>query len=192
MASRDAISSVRKRAVVQLGRTLEWGSRGRGFKSRQPEIMMVPLNKMKRAAIVAIALSAIASQVYAQQKQSVTLNPAALLNSFSLISEGCVVADRKGSWQQDKPSRSKENEFIRNRGIEEYGKWHLGIDNRYSPRSKAHYKFPFGDFGAVHRCGLLAVEARAKQYGYRDIEAAAIQLLTDLESARPRAQKHVD
>ena len=37
MASRDAISSVRKRAVVQLGRTLEWGSRGRGFKSRQPD-----------------------------------------------------------------------------------------------------------------------------------------------------------
>ena len=27
----------RDRAVVQLGRTLEWGSRGRGFKSRQPD-----------------------------------------------------------------------------------------------------------------------------------------------------------
>ena len=26
-----------QRAVVQLGRTLEWGSRGRGFKSRRPE-----------------------------------------------------------------------------------------------------------------------------------------------------------
>ena len=25
------------RAVVQLGRTLEWGSRGRGFESRRPE-----------------------------------------------------------------------------------------------------------------------------------------------------------
>src|SRR5207253_5414938 len=29
----------RNRAVVQLGRTLEWGSRGRGFKSRRPEIL---------------------------------------------------------------------------------------------------------------------------------------------------------
>src|SRR5437588_10753339 len=28
----------RNRAVVQLGRTLEWGSRGRGFKSRRPEV----------------------------------------------------------------------------------------------------------------------------------------------------------
>ena len=26
------------RAVVELGRTLEWGSRGRGFKSRRPEV----------------------------------------------------------------------------------------------------------------------------------------------------------
>ena len=34
----DLVNSSRpNRAVVQLGRTLEWGSRGRGFKSRQPE-----------------------------------------------------------------------------------------------------------------------------------------------------------
>ena len=26
------------RAVVQLGRTLEWGSRGRGFESRRPDV----------------------------------------------------------------------------------------------------------------------------------------------------------
>ena len=26
-----------RRAVVQLGRTLEWGSRGRGFESRRPD-----------------------------------------------------------------------------------------------------------------------------------------------------------
>ena len=28
----------RNRAVVQLGRTLEWGSRGRGFESRRPDV----------------------------------------------------------------------------------------------------------------------------------------------------------
>ena len=27
------------RAVVQLGRTLEWGSRGRGFESRRPDVL---------------------------------------------------------------------------------------------------------------------------------------------------------
>ena len=30
------------RAVVQLGRTLEWGSRGRGFESRQPDKVFSP------------------------------------------------------------------------------------------------------------------------------------------------------
>ena len=33
----DSLSQ--QRAVVQLGRTLEWGSRGRGFESRQPDII---------------------------------------------------------------------------------------------------------------------------------------------------------
>ena len=28
------------RAVVQLGRTLEWGSRGRGFESRRPDVLI--------------------------------------------------------------------------------------------------------------------------------------------------------
>ena len=31
-------SPAAERAVVQLGRTLEWGSRGRGFKSRRPDV----------------------------------------------------------------------------------------------------------------------------------------------------------
>src|SRR5713226_9362619 len=32
-------SPAAERAVVQLGRTLEWGSRGRGFKSRRPDVI---------------------------------------------------------------------------------------------------------------------------------------------------------
>jgi hypothetical protein len=30
-----------KRAVAQLGRALEWGSRGRGFESRRPDHFML-------------------------------------------------------------------------------------------------------------------------------------------------------
>src|SRR5215831_12872146 len=42
-----------QRAVVQLGRTLEWGSRGRGFKSRQPEkIFRHGLTQMKHRLFV--------------------------------------------------------------------------------------------------------------------------------------------
>jgi hypothetical protein len=152
---------------------------------------MTPRNLEKSVAIIAIAAITAVGQIDAQQNQSITLNPEALLRALDLIGEGRVVVDRKGCWRHDRPSRSEENQFIRDHGLQEYSKWFLGIDNRYSPRSKAHYKFPFGNFDVVHRCGLLAVEARAKQYGYADIDAAAIQLLTDMESAAPRAQKRV-
>jgi hypothetical protein len=54
--------------------------------------------------------------------------------------------------------------------------WHLGVDDEASERTKARYKFPYGDFARVHRCGLLAAEARAGRMKYRDIEDAAIRL----------------
>lgn len=96
----------------------------------------------------------------------------AAVNLF-LLAERSAVVERK-------------NDFIRAHGFQEYSKWHLGIDKRHKPGSKARYKFPFGDFTNVHRCGLLAVKARARQYGYADIEAAAEQLLAELEITRPR------
>ena len=43
-------------------------------------------------------------------------------------------------------------------GISEYGKWYLGIEDEEDENNKGHYKFPYGDFENVHRCGLLAAE----------------------------------
>jgi len=117
--------------------------------------------------------------------RAIKLNLAALEFARQLIKEGRAVPDRKGAWRGDKPSTAQENEFIRAHGFNEYGKWHLGIDNRHSAGSKAHYKFPFGDFNSLHRCGLLAVKARAHEYGYGDIEAAADQLLVEIQINRP-------
>ena len=123
---------------------------------------------------------------------AIRVNPAALEFAQQLIKEGRVVLDQKGNWRRDQPSTSRNNEFIRVRGLDAYGKWHLGIDTRHSPGSKSCYKFPFGDFNALHRCGLLAVKARAHEYGYAEIETAAAQLLQMLESTRPGRQKRVD
>ena len=75
-----------------------------------------------------------------------------------------------------------ENEFIRAHGFAEYAKWYLGVDERYAVNTKRRYKFPYGDFTNVHRCGLLAVKARAQQYGYAEIENAAAELEHKLES----------
>jgi len=116
-------------------------------------------------------------------RDSVRLNPEALNFARELIIQGRFVADKKGAWSTDHPTRSQETAFIRANGFSEYAKWHLARDERHSPNSKARYKFPFGDFERVHRCGLLAVKARAREYGYREIEAAADELLRKVSAA---------
>ena len=52
----------------------------------------------------------------------------------------------------------------------------LGIDDRYAENTKRRYKFPYGDFKDVHRCGVLAAQSRAGQYNYYEIENATAQL----------------
>jgi hypothetical protein len=124
---------------------------------------------------VGVLLCAI-SGVFAQSRGSIKLNEDAFAFAARLINDGHVIADRKGAWSGDRPSADQENEFIRLHGFGEYAKWHLGIDERYPENTKRRYKFPYGDFKSVHRCGLLAVKARAHQYGYIKIENAAADL----------------
>ena len=92
------------------------------------------------------------------------------------IKDGKVVHDERDDWSEHQPSAGQENEFIEAHGWDEYANWHLGVDDEASEHTKARYKFPYGDFARVHRCGLLAAEVRAARMKYRDIEDAAIQL----------------
>ena len=69
----------------------------------------------------------------------------------------------------------------------QYAKWHLGIDNRFPENTKRRYKFPYGDFKDAHRCGLLAVKTRARQYGYAEIENAATELERLIEQSKSGA-----
>jgi hypothetical protein len=112
----------------------------------------------------------------AQPPNGIALNEMALSFAAGLINKGQVVADNKGGWTKHRPSTDEENEFIRLHGLAEYAKWHLGVDLRFAENSKRRYKFPYGDFKNVHRCGLLAAKARARQYRYADIENAAAEL----------------
>jgi hypothetical protein len=153
---------------------------------------MIPPNKARFGLIVVIVLLGTIFRLASAEEKPVRLNPAALAFAQQLIEDGRVISDQKGNWRRDQPSTSRNNEFIRAHGLEEYAKWHLGIDRRHRSGSKAHYKFPFGDFNTAHRCGLLAVKARAHEYGYVEIEAAATQLLAMIESARPARQKRID
>ena len=69
-----------------------------------------------------------------------------------------------------KTDRSQAN------GWDEYANWHLGIDDEASEHTKARYKYPYGDFSQVHRCGVLAAEVRAGRNKHADIENATIHL----------------
>lgn len=133
---------------------------------------------------VGVLLCAI-SGVFAQSRGSIKLNEDAFAFAARLINDGHAIADGKGAWSGDRPSADQENEFIRLRGFSEYAKWHLGIDERYPENTKRRYKFTYGDFKSVHRCGLLAVKARAHQYGYIEIENAATELERDIKN-QPR------
>ena len=124
------------------------------------------------------------------------LNKRSLTYARSLVRQGRVVRDERDAWSEHQPSTQQENAFIEANGFAEYAKWHLGEDDAQPEETKRRYKFPYGDFKKVHRCGVLSAESRAGQYKYLDIEQAAAQLhgLIDRKphppvgAARPRAR----
>jgi hypothetical protein len=107
---------------------------------------------------------------------AVKLNKQAFEHAKNLIEQGEFVFDEKDMWSEHQPSAQDENEYLQEHGFGEYGKWFLGIDTEEDEDTKGRYKFPYGDFEKVHRCGVLAAESRAGQYKYDDIEHAAAHL----------------
>ena len=105
------------------------------------------------------------------------LNKRAFEHAKNLISNGKYIQDEKDKWSEHQPSTEKENKFIKENGFSEYSKWFLGIEEEDEDEdNKGHYKFPYGDFEKIHRCGVIAAENRAGQYKYSDIENAAAHL----------------
>jgi len=107
---------------------------------------------------------------------TVKLNEKAFNHAKSLITADKYVVDDRSAWSEHQPSTSQENELIQQCGYAYYAKWHLGIDDEENEEAKGRYKFPYGDFEKVHRCGLLAAESRAGQRKYYDIELAVAHL----------------
>jgi len=137
---------------------------------------MIIVKTARVCSIALVILFCAIIDIHAQSRGSIRLNQDAFTFAVQLIKEGHFIADSKGVWSGHQPSADEENEFIRLHGFSEYANWHLGIDDHYPENTKQRYKFPYGDFKNVHRCGLLAAKARARQYGYTEIENAAAKL----------------
>ena len=115
---------------------------------------------------------------------AVTLNNRSYEFAQRLIKEDRFVLDERDAWSEHRPSTRQENQFISEHGFDEYEKWYLGIDDEEAENTKGRYKFPYGDFERVHRCGVLTAESRAAQYKYFDIETAAAHLHGMLDGSR--------
>jgi hypothetical protein len=111
----------------------------------------------------------------------VQLNNRGFDHAKELARQGQVALDERDDWSEHRPSAKDENDFIEHHGFNEYAKWHLGVDTSHPAGTKGHYKFPYGDFTKLHRCGVMAAEVRAGQYKYGDIESAAAHLHGMLE-----------
>ena len=120
---------------------------------------------------------------------AVKLSNRAYTYARGLIEDRRVVLDDRDAWSEHQPSTREENEFIADHGWAEYGRWHLGVDDERPADTKAHYKFPYGDFQDVHRCAILSAESRAAQRKYADIQSAVAHLHGMLEALRPESPR---
>lgn len=111
------------------------------------------------------------------------LNNRAYEHARQLAMDGKAVADERDDWSEHAPSADEENEFIEGHGYDEYGKWYLGIDEEASEETKGRYKFPYGDFKKVHRCGVISAESRAGQYDHDEIKDAVAHLHGMIEAS---------
>jgi len=145
--------------------------------------------RLRSVTLLAVGILICCPVLSFAQSTTVKLNESAFAFAKELISQGRAVVDKKNSWRDHHPMAEEENQVIRVDGFAEYGKWHLGIDQTHAEGTKARYKFPFGDFKNIHRCALLAVKSRAHQYGYSDIENAAVRLLQSIDWKKKLEQK---
>jgi len=146
------------------------------------------LKSLCACCIAAATLLFAVGTMLAQSRTHLKLNEDAFAFAVQLVNQGHFIADGKGGWSEHRTTTDEENEFIRLHGFSEYAKWHLGIDDRYPENAKRRYKFPYGDFKNIHRCGVLAVQTRAAEYRYSEIENAATQLKTMIEATRNRTR----
>ena len=115
---------------------------------------------------------------------TVKINERAYEHAQRLISEGKFVDDERDAWSDHHLSTRAENEFIDKNGFLEYGKWFLGVNDRYREDTKWYYEFPYGDLENVHRCSILSIQIRSRQDKYLNIENAATDLLSVIALAK--------
>lgn len=88
----------------------------------------------------------------------------------------------RSEWGQVQPSAHDENEYLETHSWEEYSSWHLGLTVDATEETKGRYAFVYGDLRRLHRMGLIACRYRAAEWGHKEVELAAHDLLQLLDA----------
>jgi len=113
---------------------------------------------------------------------SYTVNPEGIEHAHRLIDGHQYVVQSR--WTDAQPSAEQENEYLERHGWPEYAAWHLATTDGASDETKARYAFVLGDFRRIHRMAIIACHYRAAEWGHKQIELAAHDLLQYLDDAR--------
>jgi len=113
---------------------------------------------------------------------SYSVNPKGLAHARRLIDARQYVL--RSSWGDDQPDADAENRFLDEHSWDDYGAWHLATTDGAGEETKARYGFVYGDFRRLHRMGLISCHYRAAEWGHKDIELAAHELLQYLDESR--------
>lgn len=113
---------------------------------------------------------------------SYTVNEHAVAHARKLIDARQYVL--RSVWNDVQPRAADENAFLEAHSWDDYSAWHLGLTEGAPDETKARYAFVYGDFRRLHRMGLIASHYRAAEWGHKEIELAAHELLQYLDGAR--------
>ena len=113
---------------------------------------------------------------------SYSVNPRAVAHAERLIDARQYVL--RSEWGDVQPSAADENAYLEAHGWDDYAAWHLGLTEGATDETKARYGFVYGDFRRIHRMGLVACQYRAAEWGHKEIELAAHELLQRLDGKR--------
>jgi hypothetical protein len=113
---------------------------------------------------------------------SYSVNEAGLARARELIDARRYVL--RSEWGEVQPTAADENAYLERHSWEDYAGWHLGLTDGATDGTKARYAFVYGDFRRLHRMGIIACHYRAAEWGHKEVELAAHDLLQHLDRSR--------
>lgn len=110
---------------------------------------------------------------------SYSVNTRAVTRAKERIDARQYVLD--STWGEVQPDADAENRFLASHSWDDYAEWHLGLTDDATDETKGRYAFVMGDFGRIHRSGIIACHYRAAEWRHKSIELAAHELLQYLD-----------